>query len=186
MEKLRFYNVSFAGLSLGQHDFEFRIAQPFFDLFEFEQDFQDPDLKINLILDKKNNFLELDFKLTGSVELNCDLTNEPYREEIHGNSSLIVNFGEEFDNSDDEVWVIPYGEHFVNIAQMVYEMTLLAVPIKRIHPDVLNGKSHSEMLELLDKYGIQDNESGENENSNNEETDPRWEKLKQLKNNNNN
>lgn len=185
MEKFRFYNVSFAGLSLGQHDFEFKITQSFFDLFEFEQDFHSPDLKINLILDKKNNFLELDFKLSGTVELNCDLTNEPYRQELDGNSSLIVKFGEEYDNSDDEVWVIPHGEHSVNIAQMIYEMTLLAVPVKRIHPDVLSGKSHSEMLDLLDEYSLQEEEETEQESSNEEEIDPRWEKLKQLKNNNN-
>ncbi|SMC52750.1 YceD family protein [Moheibacter sediminis] len=185
MEKFRYYNVSFSGLNLGEHDFEFHITQPFFDLFEFEQDFQKPDLKLKLVLDKKNNFLELHFKLKGTVELNCDLTNEPYSQKIKGKSDVIVKFGEEHDYSDDEVWVIPQGEHSVNIAQMVYEMTLLALPIKRIHPDVESGKSHSKMLELLNQYSL-DNESEiiEEENSNDEEIDPRWEQLKKLKNNN--
>jgi len=180
MEKFRYYNVSFAGLSLGKHDFEFHVTQPFFDLFEFEQDFRNPDLKIQLVLDKKNNFLELDFKLSGAVELDCDLTNEAYNQELKGKSEIIVKFGEEFDNSDDEVWVIPHGEHYVNIAQIIYEMTLLSIPIKRIHPDVLNGKSHSEMLDLLEQYSLQENEK-DDENSNNEEIDPRWEQLKKLK-----
>lgn len=184
MEKLRYYSVSFAGLSLGVHDFEFQIAQPFFDLFEFEQDFELPELKLQLKLDKKNNFLELFFDLSGTIEVNCDLTNEPYREEIQGASEVIVKFGEEFDDSDDEVWVIPRGEHQINIAQMVYEMTILALPNKRIHPDVASGKSHSEMLELLEQYGLQ--EDGETAiDLNEEENDPRWEALKKLKNNNN-
>lgn len=184
MEKFRYYSVSFAGLSLGVHDFEFQIAQSFFDLFEFEQDFAKPELKLRLKIDKKNNFLELFFDLSGTIEVNCDLTNEPYREEIQGNSEVIVKFGEELDDSDDEVWVIPRGEHQINIAQMVYEMTLLALPNKRIHPDVQSGKSHSEMLELLEKYGLQEEEEEETD-SNEEETDPRWEALKKLKNNNN-
>lgn len=184
MEKFRYYNVSFAGLSLGQHDFEFQITQPFFDLFEFEQDFAKPDLKLQLKLDKKNNFLELFFDLSGTIEVNCDLTNEPYREEISGKSEVIVKFGEEFDDSDDEVWVIPRGEYQINIGQMVYEMTILALPTKRIHPDVAAGKSHSDMLELLDKYGLQNDDETETD-SNEEETDPRWEALKKLKNNNN-
>src|SRR5690606_42001506 len=107
---------------------------------EFEQVFRNPDLKINLELDKKNNFLELGFELSGTVELDCDLTSEAYDEELKGKSEIIVKFGEEYDDSDDEVWVIPYGEHQINIAQMIYEMTLLAVPVKRIHPDVKSGK----------------------------------------------
>lgn len=182
MEKFRYYNVSFAGLSLGEHEFEFPITQSFFDLFEFEQDFQNPDLKIQLVLEKKNNFLELFFELSGSVEVNCDLTNEPYREKLNGKSQIIVNFGEELDDSDDEVWIIPRGEFQINIAQVVYELTLLALPLKRIHPDVKTGKSHSKMLELLEKYGLQEDEIKEKEtDSNEEETDPRWEALKKLK-----
>lgn len=184
MEKFRYYNVSFSGLNLGEHDFEFDIAQPFFDLFEFEQDFQRPDLKLKLILDKRNNFLELHFKLKGTVELSCDLTNEPYSQKIKGKSDVIVKFGEDYDYSDDEVWIIPQGEHYINIAQMIYEMTLLALPVKRIHPDVESGKSHSEMLELLNRYSIEKEDEETNDDSANEETDPRWEQLKKLKNNN--
>ena len=181
MEKFSYYNVSFAGLNLGQHEYEFPITQPFFDLFEFEQDFRNPDLNLQLILDKKNNFLELFFDLSGSVEVDCDLTNEPYRDELKGNSEIIVKFGEEFDDSDDEIWVIPRGEFQINIAQMVYEMTLLALPTKRIHPDVQSGKSHSEMLDLLNRYTLQNDEISDSE-SNDQETDPRWEALKKLKN----
>lgn len=187
MEKFRNYEVSFSGLSLGKHQFEFEIKQSFFDLFEFEQDFSTPDLKIELILDKKNTFLDLIFKLSGSIELNCDLTNEAYRDEIKNSSEIIVKFGEEFDDSDDEIWVIPHGEHSINIAQMIYELALLALPNKRIHPDVKNGKSHSEMLDLLDIYGLheEDETAEEIDHSNDEEIDPRWEALKKLKNNNN-
>ncbi len=183
MEKFRYYNVSFAGLSLGQHDFEFQITQPFFELFDFEQDFRNPDLKLQLTLDKKNNFLELFFDLSGSVEVDCDLTNETYREELKGKSEIIVKFGEELDDTDDEVWVIPRGEFQINIAQMLYEMTLLALPTKRIHPDVKSGKSHSDMLELLEKYSVQEaDEEIDGSESNDQETDPRWEALKKLKN----
>lgn len=191
MEKFRYYNVSFAGLSLGVHDFEFQITQSFFDLFEFDQDFRDPDLKLHLVFDKKNNFLELAFHLSGTIEVLCDLTNQPYRDSIEGNSALIVKFGDDYDYLDDEVWVIPQGEHMINIAQMIYEMTLLALPVKRIHPDVKSGKSHSEMLDLLDQYGLNEEEetisstTEEDENLNEDEIDPRWEALKNLKNKNN-
>jgi len=176
MEKFRNYDISFSGLKLGRHEFEFQITQPFFDLFEFDQDFGRPDVKVITVLDKKNNFLELIFKLSGTVELICDVTNEPYDQPIEGENEIIVKFGEDYDVSDDEVWVIPYGEHSVNVAQLIYEMILLAIPVKRIHPDVLNGESNSEMIELLEKYSPH-----EHQNSNEEAIDPRWEVLKKLK-----
>lgn len=179
MKKAENYTISFAGLSLGKHQFDFFLAQSFFDLFEFEQDFEQPNLTVSVILDKKNNFLDLDFNLSGTLDLKCDLTNDTYCQKIDSTSKIIVKFGEELDDSDDEIWVIPHEEHSISIAQIIYELTLLSIPTKRIHPDVLNGESQSEMLELLDKYSI--TEEKLNENSNDSEIDPRWEALRKLK-----
>lgn len=186
MEKFRYYNVAFTGLTLGQHDFEFEITQSFFDLFEFDQDFRNPKINLQLTLDKKNNFLELFFTLKGTVELDCDLSGETFTQEIQNKATIIVKFSEEHDYSDDEIWVIPHGEHAVNIAQMIYEMTLLAIPIKRIHPGVESGEIKSEVLDLLDKYSLveESEETDEQEEINEEDIDPRWEQLKKLKNNN--
>lgn len=180
MEKLKNYDISFSGLNLGRHEFDFEIAQPFFDLFEFDQDFSKPELRLSIILDKKSNFLDLFFNLSGNIELICDITNEPYNQEVKAKNEIIVKFGEDFDFSDDDNWIIPFSAHSVNVAQMIYEMSLLAVPVKRIHPDVASGKSQSEMIDLLEKYSPY-----ESDDSNEEEGDPRWEILKKLKNNNN-
>lgn len=183
MGKFRNYNVAFAGLTLGQHQFEFEITQSFFDLFEFEQDFRNPNLTLKLTLDKKNNFLELFFKLKGTIELDCDLTNEPFTQKIKGKSNIIVKFGEEEDFTDDEVWIIPHDEHSVNIAQIIYEIALLAIPFKRVHPNVQNGEKDHEILNLLDKYSVLKKEKLPNE-INEEKIDPRWEQLKKIKYNN--
>src|SRR5690606_40652584 len=63
--------------------------------------------------------------------------------------------------SSDLSWIIPSAEHTINIAQMFYEMSLLAIPRKKIHPDVLSGESHSEMLDLLDQYSLTEDEGKE-------------------------
>lgn len=187
MEKFKNYDVSFAALSLGEHEFEFHVTQEFFDLFDFEQDFRNPKVDLKLILDKKNHFLDLIFKLSGTAELDCDLTNEAYEEKLESEAIIVVKFGDDFDFSDDESWVIPQGEHTINIAQMFYELSLLSIPGKKVHPDVLSGDSHSEMLDLLDQYSLYEDEDIEEDDSelNQEEIDPRWEALKKLKNNNN-
>ena len=184
MDKFRNYNVAFVGLTLGQYEFEFEITQTFFDLFEFDQDFRYPKLKLKLTLDKRNNFLELFFKLKGTVELDCDLSNESFTKKIKGKSNIIVKYGETHDFTDDEIWIIPHGEHAINISQMIYEMTILAVPVKRIHPDVKNGAINPEMLDLLEQYTLTNEDETLEQELNEEEIDPRWAQLKNLKFNN--
>jgi len=80
----------------------------------------------------------------------------------------------------------------LNFAQVLYELAMLSVPTKRIHPDVLNGKSDSEMIELLDQYSIYeldedaedehyDEDNNNDDDDDNNDIDPRWAKLKDLK-----
>lgn len=185
MDKLRNYNIIFSGLPLGKSDFEFDITQTFFDLFQFEQEFTEPKVTVKVTLDKQSSMLELHFDLQGTVVVDCDLTNEPYPQEIKNTALLVVKFGEEWDDSDDEIWVIPREEYQLNIAQIVYELILLSIPTKHIHPDVLKGDSHSELLAILDQYIIEEVETEQDDPSedddDDDEIDPRWAKLKDLK-----
>lgn len=188
MDKLKNYNIIFSGLPLGKTDFDYEITQSFFDLFQFDQDFDRPEIQVNIVLEKKSSMLELAIELKGTVEATCDLSNEEFQQTVENDTRLIVKFGEEFDDSDDEIWVIPREEYQINVAQIIYELILLSIPTKRIHPDVLAGKSDSEILNVLDQYiieEIEDNEENQMDNDSDddddEEIDPRWSKLKDLK-----
>lgn len=194
MDKLKNYNIVFSSLPLGENDFTFELSQSFFDLFEIELDFESPKLNISINLEKKSTMLELQIDLNGHITVPCDLTGELFPQKISNNAELIVKFGDEFDDTDSEVWVIPREDYQINVAQVLYELAMLSVPTKRIHPDVLNGESNSELIDLLDQYSIYeinedttDNEYDEEENNegedddDNEDIDPRWAKLKDLK-----
>lgn len=191
MDKLKNYNIIFTSLPFGKSDFTFKLSQSFFDLFEIEQDFENPNMIATIILDKKSTMLELEINLKGYITVPCDLTGELFQQEISNNAELIVKFGEEFDDTDFEIWVIPREEYQINIAQVLFELAMLSVPTKRIHPDVLNGESSSDMIDLLDQYSIYElDEDAENEESDdnnngddddNDDIDPRWAKLKDLK-----
>ena len=87
---------------------------------------------------------------------------------------MVVKFGEEYNDEDDEILILPHGEHQLNIAQYVYEMLVLAVPQKRIHPGIEDGTLQSEVLDKLNE--LQPKEK----RSNKEENDPRWDELKKL------
>ena len=187
MDKLRNYNIIFSGLPLGKTDFDFEITQSFFDLFQFEQDFSDPKITALVVLDKKSSMLELHFQLNGTVNVVCDLTNEPFDQLIKNETHLIVKFGEEFDDSDDEIWIVSREDYQINIAQMLYELILLSIPNKRIHPDVENGESNSEILSILDQYIIEEVvdqeefDDDDDDDDDDDEIDPRWSKLKDIK-----
>lgn len=173
MRKLKEYTISFAGLKQGQHQFVYEIDKAFLDLFEYD-DVNDIRQTVTVDLNKKSTLLELHFTNTGFVNVNCDLSNEPFDLEIKGNLSLVVKFGEEFNDENEELLILPHGESQLNVAQYIYELIVLSIPAKRVHPDVENGTLHSEILDKLDELSPKE-ATEENEN-----IDPRWESLKNI------
>ncbi|MGB5170172.1 YceD family protein [Eudoraea sp.] len=168
------YRIPFAGLKQGKHKFEFELDKTFFDSFDYYE-FNEVALNLTVVLNRMSTVLEFEMEAIGTVNVNCDLTNEPFDQEIEANLELLVKFGEKFNDDDDEILIIPHGEHQVNIAQYVYEMIVLAVPLKRIHPGVLDGTMTSEALKKLEE--LQPKESKE---KNEDNIDPRWDALKNL------
>ena len=165
------YKIEFAGLKIGDHQFNFKVDKKFFDRFNFS-DFNDISVNIDIDLTKKSTLLKLNFVLEGRVNVSCDLTNEPYDHTIKHVASLVVKFGQEYNDEDDEILVLPHGEHKLFVDQYIFEMIVLSLPPKRIHPGVEDGSLKSEILEILE-----DLKPKENSNL----ADPRWEQLKKFK-----
>ena len=72
MKPLKAFDIQFVGLKLGSHQYEYKIEQTFFELFEFEE-YNSVDVKITIQLEKKVNLLDLHFLAEGFVNVNCDL-----------------------------------------------------------------------------------------------------------------
>ncbi len=140
--------IQFAGLKQGKHQFEFDINKKFFDGFDFDE-YNDVNVKVNMVLEKKSTMLELSFKHKGTVNVPCDLTNEDFDLPIKGKLNLIVKFGEEYNDENDEMLILPHGEFEVDVAQYIYEMIVLSVPSKRIHPGVKDGTLDTNVLNKL-------------------------------------
>ncbi len=175
MIQLKEYTIPFVGLKQGLHQFEYEIDNTFFEHFEYDE-FNAAAVKVDLEFDKKTTMLELQFNITGTVNVNCDLTNEPFDLPIENEFLLVVKFGDEYNDENEELLILPHGEYEVNIQQYIYELIVLALPHKRVHPGVEDGTLDSDILEKLDELSPKE-KTIEN---NNEETDPRWDKLKNL------
>ncbi len=176
MSKTKEYTIPFVGLKLGKHKFEYQISNAFFEIFDYNE-FQNSDIKVNVVLDKQSNLLELNFKHEGTINVPCDLTSEDFDLPIKGKLKLIVRFGETFNNDNEELLILPFGEFEIDIAQYIYEMIILSIPLKRIHPGIKDGSLNTEALTKLKELTIKEQKKEKKEEEN---IDPRWDKLKQL------
>jgi uncharacterized metal-binding protein YceD (DUF177 family) len=175
MKPLKEFTIPFVGLKIAKHNFEYKVDKKFFEYFEYE-DFNDVNVNIDLVLEKKATLLDLNFKISGTVNVNCDVTNEPFNQVIENEFDLVVKFGDEYNDEHVDILIVPHGTYEINIQQYVYELIVLAVPTKRVHPGVEDGTLKSDILEKLEELSPKLKETKEKE----EDIDPRWNTLKKL------
>ncbi len=162
------YVINFKGLETGKHFFEYDLGDKFFEFVD-AQGFEKGEVKVQLELIKESTMLVLNFKLKGSVELECDRCLDEYDQKLEGDFRLIVKFGEEEKELSDEIIVIPHESYRLDISHYLYEYVALLLPLKHVHPDDELGNStcNSDMLERLDSFKVKN--------------DTRWDALKNIK-----
>ncbi|WP_372744230.1 DUF177 domain-containing protein [Lutibacter sp.] len=180
MKDLKEFDISFIGLKEGNHKFEYLIEKKFFDFLKYDE-FNDSSVKVVISFLKKATIFELNFQFSGWVEVACDLTNEFFHQPIEAEIDLIVKFGQEYNDENEELLIIPHSEFKINVAQYIYEAIVLNVPLKRIHPGIKDGTLESDVLEKLKELEIKDLDQ-EIEEQDIKDIDPRWNKLKEYTN----
>ena len=178
MDKIRNYDISFAGLKNGKHEFKFKINQAFFNLFDTEKEFTDSEITAKVLLEKHTTFLDLYIEIDGTVELTCDVSNKLFDHPIHNDLKVLVKYGEEYDDSDPEVITIPHNEGVINVAQLIYEDVVLSIPMKKESPQLAENPEYEALLE---KFSPKEADEAVIDQIDEEAIDPRWEALKKLK-----
>ncbi len=174
MKDIKEFNIPFVGLKEGSHLFEYQIDNKFFEAFQFDE-YNNTNVKASLNFVKKSTLFELYFTIKGTVNVPCDTTGELFDLEIEGDLNLVVKFGTEYNDEHDEILILPHEAYQLNVAQYIYELTILSVPSKRIHPNVLNGTMKSDALQRLEELRIHEEKPVDEPSA-----DPRWDKLKDL------
>ncbi len=174
MNNLKNYIISFSGLKLGNHEFDFQISDSFFETFEFSRT-QKANLTLKVILNRAENMLNLDFNFNGSVNVSCDSCGEEFDFPLNFSESLIVKFSDQEQEDSDEVVFLPHTAYQINLAQFIYEFVNLALPMRLTHEEDKQGNPVCR-VNVLDEFE-------EFEDQENEEIDARWEALKKLKKN---
>lgn len=164
------YIIPLKGLEAGTQEFKFLVDKTFIDCFE-NNEISDSSVWVNLSINKATQAFEMHFKLKGQIKVSCDRCLEDLDLKIKGEFNLYLKYGEVFEEVDDEVIIIPHDEGFFDLSQYVYEFLNLCIPISRVHE---GSKCNPEMLAHL---------KNNNDNTTNE-TDPRWDVLRKIANNN--
>ncbi|HEA19840.1 MAG TPA: DUF177 domain-containing protein, partial [Pricia antarctica] len=95
MMKQKEFNIPFSGLKQGKHNFEYNIDNAFFESFGYNE-FNAADIDLKVTLMKMSTMLEFEMEASGTVNVDCDLTSEPFDQPISGRLELVVKFGDEF------------------------------------------------------------------------------------------
>ena len=175
--EMKEFIIPFVGLKLGKHSFNFEITKTFFKHFEYE-DFNDSSINLDVVLDKKPTLLEFTLSFKGFVNVCCDVTNEPYNQDVSGDYHFVVKFGNEYNSDNEDLLIIPHGSYEVNIQQYIYESIILGLPTRKIHPGVKDGTLKSDILDRLEELSLKEEKSKDSNKS--QKTDPRWDTLKKL------
>jgi uncharacterized metal-binding protein YceD (DUF177 family) len=167
------YSIQFVGLSDGEHHFEFEIEDQFFASIP-NAVVPAGNITVDVLLTKQPTMLTLHFHFKGSVETVCDRCAVSYPYPVEGQQRLIIKLGDE-PSEDEDLVVLPRGEHEFNIAQHIYEYIALSLPLRIVPCEELSDTSICDKATLarLDELSIADEPA---------EIDPRWAKLNELKN----
>ncbi|HEX8545473.1 MAG TPA: DUF177 domain-containing protein [Cytophagaceae bacterium] len=179
MKAWRHFDIDIVRLSNKIHYFDYKIDSAFFN--DFEDSFiHKGDLDVKMTLDKSDAHIITEFTINGNVELSCDRSSDLFDYHIESTNKLIFKYGDEFAELTDEIVTIPKDAQKINVAQYIYEFIGLSVPIKKIHPR-FSTEDEDPTEETLLIYSTASPEAEVEE----DQVDPRWELLKNIKNNNN-
>ena len=177
------YRIEIQGLKLGSYEYDFTLSNNFFLLFPGSL-IQKAAINLHIELEKRAHIIELNLSFAGWVELECDRSLELFEEPINLRQKLLYKFGEEPGEIDEQLTILAWNEQHIELAQAVYDLVILSLPMKKLHPKFRETPDASaDNEEVIQIYTTLTSEEAialqeEQENS----IDPRWAALLKLNN----
>ncbi len=168
----RDFSVNILGLSKGVHQFEFQLVADFFEKYGQEV-VNKGKFAATVTLDKKETFIDADFKIEGNASLVCDRSLDDFNFPVSISKKIVFKYGDEAKEVSDEIIIIAHDQQRLDVGQLMYEFITLEIPIKKLHP-----RFQDETEDETEGKIIYSSSTGD---ADEEIIDPRWEKLKKLK-----
>lgn len=145
MGKYAAYKVNLGTLAEGHYEQDFVLDTAFFKNME-DADIIDADIKVHLDMEYRNGVYDCTFTLRGMTHIPCDRCLEPMEHPVDTTYHIAVKYGPEYDDSNDDVLVIPDTDIFLNVAYMLHDTVVLTIPMRHVHQP---GKCNKAMAEVL-------------------------------------
>lgn len=188
MGKFTEFKIPLKSLPQGPSAFAYRLDKAFFDNMDSD-DVHGAALDVAVTVDHTHDAYAIDMRVTGQVTLVCDRCLDDLPWPVDASYHVVVKYGEAYDDSSDDMLVIPESDNYLNVAYMLRDTVALDIPIKHVHPA---GKCNRRMTDALRRHTvaadpdealeqqlideIDDAEPSSNEGN----TDPRWDALRGL------
>lgn len=180
VKELSKFNIDIYGLEERSYEFDYELGKAFFEQMP-QEIVERGDFKVHLRLEKSSTMIQLWFTIDGRAELTCDRSLEPFVEPVRTKGKLILKFGDREEELTDEISIINRNTGRINVASYIFEFIALALPMRKIHPDLREQDDEESDGEQAGTI-VYSSEKNEAESKNEEpKTDPRWEALKKLK-----
>lgn len=176
MDSLKNYNIDFVKLKLGQHNFDYEIDDSFFSIKENSL-IEQGKVNVHLLIDKKERLMNLYFKVEGIIRTECDKCLDTIDLPVKGVESIVIKIVEEPKESDGEIIYLGPNDISFNVYDYIYEIICTSIPMTKTCKDSATKSKvcNPEMLKFL-------SESNNETIATESQTDPRWDKLKNIKN----
>jgi uncharacterized metal-binding protein YceD (DUF177 family) len=172
------FSINIVGLSNKQHHFHFEFGDEFFKKYGSDP-VSEGTFVVELSLDKRETFLDAEFKIKGTARLICDRSLEPFDFPIEITRKIVFKYGDKDEEVTDEIMIIHRETATLELGQYIYEFIALAIPLKKLHPKFKDEEEEDE--DLSTGKIVYSSEPEGDKNKNEDEVDPRWNILKKLK-----
>ena len=191
MTKFSLYNIPLKNLSAGTHNYEYQLDRKYFEAIDGDE-VKKGNVKVELSVKRVSSTFDFKFHVHGIVQIPCDRCLDEMDQEIESDNHFIVKFGKEYSEESDEIIIIPEEEGEINIAWFLYEFIVLNIPIKHVHAP---GECNKTMMTKLKKHitrqktdddddETQDLDFDDEVENDETPTDPRWDGLQNIFENN--
>lgn len=179
VKELKKYDIDIYGLEEKSYDYDFESDSTFFA--EMNQELiEEGQFKTSLVLDKSATMIQLFFTITGRLGLVCDRSLEAFEEPIAIKSRHILKFGDHNEELTDEIEIIHRNTTRINVAQYIFDLIALSLPMKRLHPRYRTEEA-TDQEEVLIYSTTTNTDEALDDHPKEANPDPRWDVLKKLK-----
>lgn len=185
------FNLKLGSMAFGNQVFTYHLDARFFnDIEQTEVRHASVDVTMN-VTHPREDYFELAIECKGTLVIPCDRCLDDMEHEVDTTYEISVRLeGDEYDDSRDELLLVPESWRELDVAPLVRDTVLLTIPMTHVHDE---GECNEQMSALLSDHAAEglnedlpsdDPEARADDEGDTESIDPRWAALQKLKDNN--